>query len=469
MLNHGHHLQSRNLNDICTFWCPLVLFLTLLSSLFATPANSHLKKTTTETWFLDEMSGKMNDQILLPTQNDFDVTIDKGDVNEKERLYNSATHQGGTVKSKCQQHAGPADEQQFDPQNKLSHELHTIVGLDRYPNYLSRWSRPGYENDIDSLERKLKQRLNQIQQQKADLIARKVAATNIFKGLVIEETNGSREWSNFLNRPTNWDDVRKNILHPQASKIIFESSFFKANRDVTVDNVLEGKVNVHLNEALLEDWIDQEMFDVYSFPLLSEEFCKSLRFIMNKFLGVAKNEEYSQLKLGRGVIDLDVIGMGWVTDLIFELVIKPISRHLFRESETQGELDFRHGYITGYTAGSKTKQSGLRNRLVPHTDDSEITLNIGLGDKFNGGNVRFWGLRGTSREGKFVDEFGPIPGTALLHSGRHLHEVSPVLDGDRYAFIVWSRSWSGVRSSTCPCCWLNRRKDERCICDPKWN
>jgi len=99
---------------------------------------------------------------------------------------------------------------------------------------------------------------------------------------------------------------------------------------------------------------------------------------------------------------------------------------------------------------------------------------IGMGDEdFEGGDLAFWNLRGTREEGQLVGEFHPIMGHALLHSGRHLHEVKEVTKGNRYAMIIWARSW-GLRSTTCPCCWMMRRKGStsvkhRCISGPQWN
>ena len=39
----------------------------------------------------------------------------------------------------------------------------------------------------------------------------------------------------------------------------------------TVEDILEGKVNVDLDASLLENWMSQELFDVYSLPLLTNE------------------------------------------------------------------------------------------------------------------------------------------------------------------------------------------------------
>jgi predicted 2-oxoglutarate/Fe(II)-dependent dioxygenase YbiX len=106
----------------------------------------------------------------------------------------------------------------------------------------------------------------------------------------------------------------------------------------------------------------------------------------------------------------------------------------------------------------------------------QVTLNVCLGDKFDGGILHFWGLRGEHVGGnKLLGEYQPEVGRAVIHSGRHLHEVTPITAGDRFALIQWTRSWKSARRETCPCCWLNRRRDSdsekgnSCICGPRWN
>ena len=52
--------------------------------------------------------------------------------------------------------------------------------------------------------------------------------------------------------------------------------------------------------------------------------------------------------------------------------------------------------------------SKLRPSLDAHTDDSEVTLNVGLADGFTGGALRFHHVRGTAWEGK-TEPFSFVP------------------------------------------------------------
>jgi hypothetical protein len=239
--------------------------------------------------------------------------------------------------------------------------------------------------------------------------------------------------------------------------------------------------------------------------------------------------------LGRP-LPLDQLGLGWLADVLFFGLASPLSGLAFpAEAGSAGRLDWRHAYVVGYgqparappgatstaaaaatnTAGAPPAAPVTRTGLVQHTDDSEVTLNVGLGSPgFEGGDVVFGGLRGTRPRamdalggdlgdhgdcgggGSEASEGGegggsgggegaegacrvrPVVGRGVLHLGRHLHAVSPVLRGERFALILWARALGGVRSEVCPCCWMNRREHAQgkgssggtsCICGPDWN
>ena len=110
-------------------------------------------------------------------------------------------------------------------------------------------------------------------------------------------------WHTSLSRPKTWNDLReRNILNERAFDVAFRSVTSSKNRNFqssgklrkvsdkneelesinfpTVEDIIRGKFNVELDPALLEDWMDQEMFDVYSFPLLDHK----VRFFLWSFL-----------------------------------------------------------------------------------------------------------------------------------------------------------------------------------------
>lgn len=311
-----------------------------------------------------------------------------------------------------------------------------------------------------------------------------------------------------LTAPTNWQELHDAaILDPAVLDAILHSSMFRPQSrseatilrpPPTLHDVLAGQVSVDLDVEHLARLMDEEAAGVYSFPLFTTEFCHKLRTYLRSVLEEDREHieteatgDTTPVRIPRSMVrDLDHCGLGWLNDLVFQLLIRPIAQQLYDDEDdddTPGDLDWRHGFVAAYAA-SPTRTTP-RQHLVPHTDDADVTLNICLGDAhFTGGQVQVWGLRGddeaaatttTSRPASSSSSGGgdstttttyrPKIGRALIHSGRELHGVTPITGGDRYAYVIWTRSWQGIRAKTCPCCWLNRRRDTTCICGRRWN
>jgi hypothetical protein len=358
-----------------------------------------------------------------------------GAINEKVRHLsaNSASndHNASTGKSFSRSHR--------------SHLWHALEGLDRYPNYLNRWS----ERDMSELELALEEQLAKVRQQRHEVNQRRATITKHVKQHFAPDA---------LRKPESWDQI-KDIIHPALCKAIFSSRQFQTRPLPSLASVVSGEIQIHLDAHLLEELMDQEVYDVYSLPLFQPDFCNILRNYIQTLLSgdVA-------LHMTTSPIDLDMIGLGWINDLLFHVIVRPISLHLYKETECLGgDLDWRQGYIAYYAA-----ESDVRNRLVAHTDDSEVTLNIGLGADFDGGRLEFRGLRGDGAA-DLLGDYQPVQGRAVMHAGRHFHTVTQVTRGDRFALILWARSWGSTRAKTCPCCWLTRRQGSNCICGPRWN
>ena len=369
--------------------------------------------------------------LCLPPSTSFKTMADIGGaINEKARNVTSTRTE--------------SSQSNAFSRKSMAHLLHALEGLDRYPNYLNRWN----ERDMDELELSLEDQLEEVRQQRRTIRARRTAVKQL-TGSLVPIT---------LRQPTSWEQVRL-LLDPSFEKTLFQSRQFR-KQPPSLEQVLSGEKAVQLDTHLLETLMEQEVYDVYSLPLFRPTFCDEIRRYIQS---ISKLGDVS-LHMGTRPIDLDNIGLSWVNDLLLNLVARPISRHLYKDTECGGkDLDWRHGYVASYTATSDT-----RNRLVAHTDDSEVTLNIGLGVDFLGGLLEFSGLRGEGDQ-ELLGDYEPIKGRAILHAGRHFHQVSRVSRGDRFALILWARSWNGIRAQTCPCCWLNRRHDNTCVCGSRWN
>lgn len=122
------------------------------------------------------------------------------------------------------------------------------------------------------------------------------------------------------------------------------------------------------------------------------------------------------------------------------------------------DIDHHHSYLVEY--GQE-----LDEDLGFHVDDSEVTLNLCLGEDFSGAELMLLGARcdvhrQTPVVGSEVIEVEHEPGQAVLHAGRQRHRVDPIRRGIRRNLIAWLRSASyreseGEREPSCrPWCGL---------------
>ena len=427
--------------------------------------------TSDDTAVADDQVLQANNYTADMTHENPDQVIGGGAINEKKRTFLDRGE--GSKQTKLDSGSTTA----FQGTRNQAHFLQAMEGLDRYPNYLAKWN----NEEAEELEQALLQRLEKVREQRRYTGSQHERLQQVVEKVCREEPT----WREFLQPPQSWDEVRTSgILDDRISNTIFRSKFFRESKNHTVPSVQEvlsgSGQRVELEAGYLEEVMDEEVSDVYSFPLLSEAFCVRLQAYMQIIMDEIDKSKDPDFMAGgqRRVRNLDNLGLSWLNDLLFHLVVRPISRHLYQEMEMggdsendTGDLDWRHAFLAAYSADPN--QHKPRQRLVPHTDDAEVTLNVCVGDVFEGGDLQFWGLRGTQTAGTLMGEYTPKRGRALLHAGRQLHEVTDVTAGDRFALIMWTRSWSGIRSTTCPCCWLNRRSDggqtTSCICSARWN
>lgn len=194
-----------------------------------------------------------------PASLDDAFTVGGGAINEKKRSLDQSTKQ--QKQSHVVKEEDDRTSEGYDPRHVRSHLMHAIEGMDRYPNYLSRWS----ENDMDRLEEGLEFQLEKVRKQKEAVLERRRGIEVMVKRLLQQ----NEEWNQFLQPPQTWQEIREEVLDPRASTAIFKSKQFRGSGTPTLEQVLDGKVTVELDAYLLEDLMEEELFDVYSLPLLS--------------------------------------------------------------------------------------------------------------------------------------------------------------------------------------------------------
>ena len=89
-------------------------------------------------------------------------------------------------------------------------------------------------------------------------------------------------------------------------------------------------------------------------------------------------------------------------------------------------------------------EHGFDQRLDLHTDDSDITFNLCLGDTFEGSNVIYVGSQ-INKISKNPKDHGQDIKTSLLKGlgqifrGRHPHYTEKILNGSRWNLVLWCK------------------------------
>jgi hypothetical protein len=185
---------------------------------------------------------------------------------------------------------------------------------------------------------------------------------------------------------------------------------------------------------------------VYRAPLLRPSACTELlreidaRAALLRARGVALTPPNSMHEHG---YVLEALGFGTLLEDVRKRVA-PLAERLLPQF-ARGELDAHHSYVVDYS--SRTDEE-----LGFHVDDSEVTVNVCLGDEFHGAELVMLGLRcGLHlQSGVSADEQLEIvheTGCAIVHAGTHRHRVDPIRSGRRRNLIVWLRNsrWRAQR------------------------
>jgi len=180
---------------------------------------------------------------------------------------------------------------------------------------------------------------------------------------------------------------------------------------------------------------------LYTFPMFRPQFCKMFIEEIKHFQGSGLPVTRPNSMNRYGLV-LDEIGFSPMLNNLLLQYVKPLATLLFPHYHG-AELNSHHGFIVQYDMDGDQS-------LNFHFDDSDVTLNVCLGEEFEGGNLFFSGiLEEQSTHGEYV-EVGHTPGTALLHAGHHRHGALPITAGTRYNLIMWcSHHATGCRGCHC--------------------
>ena len=210
---------------------------------------------------------------------------------------------------------------------------------------------------------------------------------------------------------------------------------------------LDPRLRAALREgpAALGSLADPVAPDLFALRILSVETCTSLLAELDAFEdwaarhGVEPERPNSMNYSGVILADIGLQGsMTWLRDA----VLAPLGEALLPGFCPEG-FDDHHAFAVAYGDG-RDRDLGF------HADDSELTLNLCLGDSFAGGDLYFEGRRCLlHRQHPTLPQDRVLwthrPGVALVHAGAHRHGAMPIRSGRRSNLIVWARS-SAVRA-----------------------
>ncbi len=215
------------------------------------------------------------------------------------------------------------------------------------------------------------------------------------------------------------DNFDKSWLHPDFVQIseVFEKPV-KNYKDAIPDNLL---------------W--KEMDGVYSFNVFNDIFLQMFNDEINNFYDVSERENIPVRRPNSmnnyGVI-VNEIGMRPMITAFQQTYLWPLSRHLFPVEASQ--FDNHHSFIVRYLAGEDLG-------LDMHTDDSDVTFNVCLGEQFTGATLSFCGMFGIKDHRQHKHTYHHKVGRAILHLGSRRHGADDIQSGRRSNLIVWNHNY----------------------------
>lgn len=174
---------------------------------------------------------------------------------------------------------------------------------------------------------------------------------------------------------------------------------------------------------------------VYSMPVLTKDFCKTLIEELHNFKSSNLPCEQPNSMNKHGVLMFE-LGLDSFIDSLRTDYLHSLSKLLYPETVCES-LDSHKAFTVEYETGGDVE-------LATHFDNAEVTLNVCLEEGDEGGELCF----GVGRESVPVEH---EVGRGVLHLGEQLHSAMPLQAGRRTNLIIWMRE-SGLRNLCCPMC-----------------
>jgi len=185
------------------------------------------------------------------------------------------------------------------------------------------------------------------------------------------------------------------------------------------------------SRSKIDELLRVETPEVYSFQLLSEEFCDAFLEELDNYYSTGLPVHRPNSMNNYGII-VNQIGMKPAITWLQHTVLHPLSQLLF-PIQAQGGFDDHHSFMVKYKAGQDLG-------LDMHTDDSDVTFNICLGRNFTGASLTICGDSRQPQHRMFHKAYEHVRGRALVHLGSRRHGADDIHTGERNNLIVWNQN-----------------------------
>jgi len=204
------------------------------------------------------------------------------------------------------------------------------------------------------------------------------------------------------------------VLKPIGLWKPLHSDIFTYN-PVMLDSICrDSLLSVDLNgkDKTLESIIVEEMSEVYSFPILDREFCRKVSEEIENYINISQDSGVA--------LRVSAFGLDGTVKAITEH-ISPLIRYLYPQlRNTNWDI---YPKLMSYRMG--------KNEDWPiHSDGDIATLNICLGNQFEGTDLRLFKDKNTFKDYKHQI------GRAVVLLGDNLHSVTPLISGTRYSLVI---------------------------------
>ena len=205
--------------------------------------------------------------------------------------------------------------------------------------------------------------------------------------------------------------------------------------------------------AKLRELVREVCPGVFVFDLLPIDFCAKLLEEIHHFESWCEQngkEVHRPNSMNNYGAILDDFGFEACLEQMISQFVNVLSYVLF--PYIGATLDHHHAFMVEY-------EMGKDQALSMHVDDSDVTLNVCLGNTFSNGELLFTGVRCNHHQSTTHPLRGEEcvvehkVGQACIHVGRHRHSAMPITNGQRYNLILWCRSSKFRRLDTmldCP-------------------